>query len=100
MAEVEDSNSSINGLLSTPNFLEAQLDWSAESFPHFKTPNKKSRERTESETSSNTDFNTVGGIAGRKTSQPQTFQPQASTPDHSTPDFSTMNFFQAWTFQP
>jgi len=61
--EVEDSNSSINGLLSTPNFLEAQLDWSAESFPHFKTPNKKSRERTESETSSNTDFNTVGGIA-------------------------------------
>jgi len=63
IAEVEDSNSSINGLLSTPNFLEAQLDWSAESFPHFKTPNKKSRERTESETSSNTDFNTVGGIA-------------------------------------
>ena len=39
------------------------MDWSAESFPHFKTPNKKSRERTESETSSNTDFNTVGGIA-------------------------------------
>jgi hypothetical protein len=29
MAEVEDSNSCINGLLSTPNFLEAQLDWSA-----------------------------------------------------------------------
>ena len=58
--EVEDSNSSINGLLSTPNFLE---NWSAESFPQFRTPDKKSRERTESETSSNTDFNTVAGIA-------------------------------------
>ena len=60
MPEVEDSNSSINGLLSTPNFLE---NWSAESFPQFKTPDKKTRERTESETSSNTDFTTVAGIS-------------------------------------
>ena len=60
MAEVEDSNSSVNGLLSTPNFLE---NWSVDSFPQFRTPDKKSRQRTESETSLNTDFNTVAGIS-------------------------------------
>jgi len=60
IAEVEDSNSSVNGLLSTPAFLE---NWSVDSFPQFRTPDKKSRQRTESEASSNTDFNTVQGIA-------------------------------------
>ena len=34
-----------------------------DSFPQFRTPDKKSRQRTESEASSNTDFNTVQGIA-------------------------------------